>query len=202
MFKTILVLESPWDPHSVKSKSVWPFVNEFANVYNIAAHHQMFTDKLSFQHWVQRFHKEKLSEPKLLYVAAHGGAGRIGGLKKDINGTTIVEACKKAKSIKYIHFGSCLFGTEDNLSNLLKSAKHLQWAAGYDKEVAWVDSTLFDVMLWGRIGMRDCASTGKKFHTIAKELLSEIPGLAKNLGFRFQYRYGKAIKPLIYTDEM
>jgi hypothetical protein len=62
--------------------------------------------------------------------------------------------------------------------------------------VDWIDSTLFDVMLWGRIAWRDREAKGLHFHTIAKNLLSEIPGLAGSLGFRFQYRYGTSIKAL------
>src|SRR5579862_3235608 len=127
MFKTILVLESPWDSKSVRSKSVWPFVSEFARATDIKAFHQSFSDKNSFCYWIARYNKEKLANPKLLYVAAHGRDGRISGLQKDINGITIRAALKKAKKIKYVHFGSCLYGTPHNLTQLLKEARHLSW---------------------------------------------------------------------------
>jgi hypothetical protein len=196
MFKSILVLESPWDTASVKSKSVWPFVSEFAKAMDLRAFHQAFSDKISFCHWINVFNKEKAASQKLLYVAAHGTDGRISGLQKAINGTTIVTALKKAKNVKYVHFGSCLYGSESNLASLLRTAKHISWAAGYDKSVDWVDSTLFDVMLWGRIARRDAETKGLRTHTLAQELMKEIPGLAQNLGFRFQYRYGKNVKSL------
>jgi hypothetical protein len=156
--------------------------------------HQVFSDKVSFCHWVNVFNKEKVALPKLLYVAAHGTEGRISGLKKDINSTTMVTALKKARNIKYVHFGSCLYGSERNLETLLQKAKHLSWAAGYDKSVDWIDSTLFDVMLWGRIVCRDADTKGQKSHTLAQKFMSAIPGLARDLGFRFQYRYGKTCR--------
>lgn len=193
MFKSILVLESPWDTGSVKSTSVWPFVSEFAKIAKLDAYHQVFSDRASFIHWISCYNKENLHSPKLLYVAAHGIEGRIAGLRRDINGQTIIGALKKAKGIKYAHFGSCLFGSEDNLAALLNSAKHMQWAAGYDKTIDWIDSTVLDILLWRRIAFRDDTSTALKTHTLVKQLFTEIPGLSDSLGLRFIYRYKKKI---------
>jgi hypothetical protein len=192
MFKSILVLESAWDNSSVQSKSVWPFVSEFAKATNIQAFHQSFSDRHSFEHWIECYNREPLAGQKLLYIAAHGSEGRISGLKRSVNGTTITSSMKKATNIQYVHFGSCFYGSESNLRNLLYEAEHIRWAAGYQRSVDWIDSTLFDIMLWGRIVNRNTEETkGIKTHTLAKELFNEIPGLAKNLGFRFQYRYGE-----------
>ena len=99
-----------------------------------------------------------------------------------------------------LYFGSCLFGTEENLSDLLRAARHLTWVAGYEKEVSWVDSTLFDVLVWSRMVSREENSKGLHFQYIAQGLLAEIPGLARNLGFRFQYRRGKKIWSLQAPD--
>lgn len=196
MFKSILVLESPWNSDSVESKSVWPFVNEFARATGLSAYHQTFLDKNSFEHWVSQYNKEDIVSPKLLYVAAHGGSGRISGLQKEINSKTIISTLKKAKNLKFVHFGSCLFGTENNLETLLCEAKHLHWAAGYEKSVDWVDSTLMDVMFWRRIASRDEDTKGRKTHSITRELIAAIPGLVNALGFRLQYRYGDKISSI------
>ncbi len=194
MFKSLLVLESPWDRKSVRSKSVWPFVSEFARVYDIPAFFQGFSDKDSFQHWIRRFHKEKFSGPKLLYVAAHGSTGSIGGLLHDIYGKTIMESLKAARSIRYVHFGSCAFGSAEKLETLLNTAKGLVWAAGYEEDVDWVDSTLFDVMFWNRIAVRDRDSKGRHFQKLIGHFVEEVPGLASKLGFRFSYRRGRSIE--------
>jgi hypothetical protein len=197
MFNSILVLESPWDSSSVVSKSVWPFVSEFAKVKNIQAYHQVFNDRSSFIHWVEQFNREDLNTPKLLYIASHGENGRISGLQKKINKETIISTLYKANNIKYVQFGSCFFGNKQNLTELLETAEHLKWAAGYEETIDWVDSTLFDLMFWGRIVSRDEETKGKKTHILASNLLDEVSGLAKNLGFRFQYRYGDNIKSLL-----
>lgn len=201
MFKSILALESPWDSTKVDSKSVWPFVSEFARATGLRAFHQSFSDKASFQHWVRRFNKDKdVPQGKLLYVAAHGSEGRVSGLRRSINGSTIAKAIAGAKSIRYAHFGSCFFGTEQNLTTLLQTAKQLHWVAGYDKQVEWIDSTLFDIMLWGRIAFRDRDTKGQKSHTVVKSLISQMPQFATELGFRLQYRYGKTIHSAIADD--
>lgn len=194
MFKSILVLESPWNSQSLKSTSVWPFVSEFANVIGIKAYHQAFLDKESFLHWVKKYNDEDVPSPKLLYVAAHGDKGRISGLLKGINSLTISDALEKSENIRYVHFGSCLFGKEENLESLLHSAKHLHWVAGYESSVDWIDSTVFDILFWRRMYARDEDNKGFKSQTIANDMLSnEIPGLAKSLAFRFHYRHGKKI---------
>lgn len=194
MFKSILVLESPWDSESVDSPSVWPMVREFAAVRRIKAFHRTFLDRGSFQHWVQAYDTESIPGPKLLYVASHGVDGRISGLRKDINRTTIISTLSDAENISFVHFGSCLFGSEKNLHELLEAAEHIRWAAGYDQEVDWVDSTLFDILLWGRIESRDAETRGRKTHTLVTDLVEQVHGLAGHLGFRLQYRYGDAIK--------
>ena len=192
MFKSILVLESPWDYDSVKSKSVWPFVSEFANAMCLHAHHQIFTDTKSFCHWINVFNEEKLTAPKFLYVAAHGGVGQICGLKNKINGNTIIEKLKKSKNINYVHFGSCLFGNKPNLELILKKVSHIRMAAGYKESVDWLDSTAFDLMLWKRIAFRVNENKNQKLHSIVSDfVMNEVPGLSENLGFRCSCRYGK-----------
>lgn len=194
MFKSILVLESPWDSESVKSPSVWPMVREFASARGLKAFHQTFFDTRSFQHWVRAYNSEPISGPKLLYVAAHGDNGRLSGLKKDINRSTIISTLEDCNNIKFVHFGSCLFGSEKNLKELLFEAPHISWAAGYDERVDWIDSTLFDILFWGRIESRYGDTRGRRTHTLVADLLQQVHGLADQLGFRLQYRYGDAIK--------
>lgn len=198
MFRSILVLESPWESKSVKSTSVWPFISEFANAMDLYAYHQIFTDTKSFCHWINVFNKEKnITMPKLLYVAAHGGVKQICALENKINGSTIIEKLKKSKTINYVHFGSCLFGNIGNLELLLKKVKHIKMAAGYKETVDWVDSTAFELMLWQRIVTREEDTKNLKLHTIVNKFVDdEVPDLAKNLGFRCSYRYGKGIKTI------
>lgn len=193
MFKSILVLESTWDHASLDQISVWPFISEFANVKNIKAYYKPFSNKAALEHWVKQYNQDPIAGGKLLYIAGHGEKGTISGLKSNINGASIREMLKNCPNIQYVHFGTCSFGSRKNLESLLYEIDHLRWAIGYDEEVNWIDSTLFDIMVWNRIAARDPddeAIKGKKSHTLIKELVDiHVDGLAKSLGFSFQYRY-------------
>ena len=63
-----------------------------------------------------------------LYVAAHGDFGKIeapngSGLSRTFLRNTIVEANRKRRRLKGVLFGSCKFGDEYNLIELLKPAR-------------------------------------------------------------------------------
>jgi hypothetical protein len=192
--KTIFVLESSWDDKNpLENSSVWPFVSEFAKQRRINAYYQVFTDRKSFCHWVNEFNK-KANSASLLYIASHGGTGVLYGVNGGIKRTSIINAIKKARNLKYVHFGSCLFGNRDNLESILKKSKHIQWAAGYNKSVDWITSTLFDILLWGRITVREDHEKGQKTHTIVNHIAEkQAAGLFTELGFEYVYRYGNTI---------
>jgi hypothetical protein len=197
MFKSILVLESTWDHESLEQISVWPFISEFANVKNLRAYYKTFSNKAALEHWVKLYNQEDSPRGKLLYIAAHGSMGSIAGLHANINGTTIRELLKQCPDIPYVHFGTCNFGSQRNLEKLLSEVDHLRWAIGYDQSINWIDSTLFDLMIWNRIAGRDPDDEtirARRAHTLVKELLDDSGnGLAKKLGFSFQYRYGDKV---------
>lgn len=194
LIKTIFVLESSWDAQNpLKNSSVMPFVKEFAEQRGIKAYYQVFTDSKSFCHWIQEFNKVKTTS-SLLYIAAHGYKGSLYALNGGIKRGTIVNAIKKAKNIRYVHFGSCNFGNKANLKLILTKSKHLQWAAGYNKSVDWVTSTIFDILLWGRVTTREDHEKNKKTQTIVKDIAeNQAAGLVAELGFEYVYRYGKTI---------
>jgi hypothetical protein len=191
---TIFVLESSWDKENpLKISSVMPFVSEFAKQRGIKAYYQVFTDTRSFSHWINEFNKVA-TPSSLLYIASHGNRGSLYALNGGIKRGSIVNALAKAKNIKYVHFGACLFGSSENLNLILKKCKHFQWAAGYNKSVDWINSTLFDILLWGRITTREDHEKSKKTQTIVKDIAeNQAAGLVSELGFEYVYRYGKNI---------
>jgi len=198
MFKEIFVLESSWDANNpLEHSSIMPIVSEFAKQRNIKSYHQVFTDAKSFNHWIAEFNKSN-KNGSLLYIASHGNRGSLHALNGGIKRNTVISALRKAKNIKYVHFGSCLFGNQENLKLILKTSKHIHWVAGYNISVDWVDSTLFDILLWGRItpSGRFDEHKNTKTHTIVKDLVeNKVEGLVKELGFQFAYRYGTTIFP-------
>lgn len=188
--KTIFILESSWDyENPVENSSVVPFVTEFGRQRSVNIYYQFFTDTKSFCHWINEFDKTKKPNA-LLYIAAHGKKGSLSGLTSSINRKTILYELKKLRNIKYVHFGSCLFGNKSNLLRLVKISKHLQWVAGYNEEIDWLNSTLFDLLLWNRLVLREDNDKGKLTHTIVSDLAEKHSGgLTNELGFVFAYKY-------------
>jgi hypothetical protein len=191
---TIFVLESSWDKENpLSNSSVMPFVSEFAKQRGIKAYYQVFTDTKSFCHWINEFNKVATSS-SLLYIASHGNKGSLIALNGGIKRGSIISALAKAKNIKFVHFGSCLFGNRGNLLLILKKCKHFQWAAGYNKSVDWINSMLFDILLWGRITTREDHERSKKTQTIVKDIAeNQAAGMVADLGFEYAYRYGTSI---------
>ena len=197
MIKSIFILESSWNSDApLQDYSVLPIINEFAKQRDIKIYHKVFTDGKSFKHWVEKYNRE-CSRGSLLYIAAHGNKGSINGLNTRINfNSTVVNTIKQAKNIQFVHFGSCLVGGTENLIFLIKKAKHISWAAGYNKSIDWVDSSLFEILLWSRItpNGRNEKDKNVKTHTLVSNIIeNEVKGLTKEFGFNFVYRYGTKI---------
>ena len=191
MIKSILVLESPWDTESLRAQSVWPFVSEFCHIMGIEPLYRTFHDSASLSHWVDVYHHEHQGSSKLLYIAAHGHRSRLSALTS-VNHSTVADILKRAKSIDYVHFGSCWFGNEESLTRLMKSARHVRWIAGYDTDISWVESTLFDILFWHRVLFRDDDHKGKHQATLMNELYQNNP-LAKEMGFTICHRRGRTV---------
>ncbi|HTM65640.1 MAG TPA: hypothetical protein VL093_04935 [Flavipsychrobacter sp.] len=196
MIKKIFVLESSWDSENpLEHHSVMPIITELTKQRNIKAYHQVFTDAKSFAHWVAKINDASTSG-SLLYIAAHGNRGSLSGVNGSIQRQTIVRHITRAKNIDFIHFGCCLFGNVSNLELIMKKAKHLTWVAGYEKEVDWVDSSLFDIFLWSRISHVARSSMDRKLKTstiVQNVIEKQVNGMVKELGFNFACRYGKNI---------
>ncbi|HCF58895.1 MAG TPA: hypothetical protein DFS52_13000 [Myxococcales bacterium] len=199
MIKSILVLESPWDTESLRSMSVWPFVSEFCQIVGIEPLFRTFHDSASLSHWVDVYHNEHQASSKLLYIAAHGHRSRLSALTA-VNHSTVADILKRAKSVEYVHFGSCSFGNEESLRRLMKNARHVRWIAGYGTaDISWVESTLFDILFWHRVLVRDDDHKYKHQTTMMTELFQNNP-LAKDMGFTVCYRRGRTVCTLNSTN--
>lgn len=186
MFKSLLVLEGSWEQKISKSYSVWPFISEFTNQNgNFKAYHKVFSDKNSFESWVSAFNKETaIEKPKLLYIASHGSQGRV----NQINRQTIINLLKSCKNISYVHFGSCDFGSENNLTQIMDEVKHLKWVAGYETEIDWLQSTLYDLLFWNSIMNSKNQVSDRVLIKRVRNLINETEGLSNSLKFNLFLR--------------
>jgi hypothetical protein len=73
----------------------------------------------------------------------------------------------------------------------------LLYVTAHGNEVDWIDSTLFDILVWGRMTDRNEDNKGLQTHTIIGDLVTkEVDGLARNLDFTVASRYGTKIRTI------
>lgn len=135
------------------------------------------------------------SRPRFAVGGRAGNPRSLGALTRSLNASSVIDTLAEAPRIDYVHFGSCLFGNHANLERLLREARHLRWAAGYDVEIPWIESTAFDLMFWSKVdGSREDDETPRRQpHTGVADLLGYTDKLAERLGFRFHYQRGERV---------
>jgi hypothetical protein len=141
----MIVAEGHWDNYSNDSvKKLFDLVSDLLKGNSHAYKYLNFADPTSFQSSMRA-----LSDPaiyKYLYVGSHGNDTGVYGSDKT---TPISRTILKNVITGYtgLYLGTCLFGTDDNMSWLVQNAD-LTWCAGYRKSVDWIDSSAFDMAFW------------------------------------------------------
>jgi len=129
-----------------------------------------------------------------LYVAAHGDFGKIeapygAGLSRTFLRNTINEVNRRRRRLKGILFGSCKFGDAYTLIELLRPSKirgethqnRLIWAGGYDQEIEYTRSSLFDIYFYDLFFRTTAHSEMARLEKTVTDLKRTLPGLAENL---------------------
>jgi hypothetical protein len=86
---------------------------------------------------------------EICYIAGHGNGGRLSGVKRGINLKSLANATKRkglsGNGGKGILLGACDVGR--SLQHLLNNCSpRINWVAGYDREIPWVEATLCDLL--------------------------------------------------------
>jgi len=129
-----------------------------------------------------------------LYVAAHGDFGKIeapdgSGLSRTFLRNTFCEVNRRRRRLKGVLFGSCKFGDEYNLIDILRPSKvrgetftnRLVWAAGYDHEIEYTRSSLFDIYFYDLILRMNGKSEIARLERTVEALKKSLPGLIESL---------------------
>jgi len=179
---TILVLENPWASSAFDGLSAVPFVEGLAKYSDgsIRVLTKPFYQAQELGHWLKDFRRRKPGVgQRILYVAAHGTRGRVGGLPngtKAINFHVFNSLLRSAGHVDGVHLGCCDFGNWDNAERILRPdtrRKHsvpCRWVAGYDRYVDWFQSMLVDLIFWRELlrdprhdAWRACLRTYKQY---------------------------------------
>jgi len=155
---SLLVLENPWNDSVADAISVGPFVEGFSRwARDVRTYSRPFFRGDELQIWLDDFARPRHGiGRRLIYVAAHGSPGRLGGLPDGsgaMNFASLVTVLRRVGGIEGIHLGCCEVGNPRNMARLLKRdrrrrTKPFRWVAGYREYIDWLDSMIVDMLFW------------------------------------------------------
>ena len=132
-----------------------------------------------------------------LYVAAHGDFSKIeapdgSGLSRTFLRNTFCEVNRRRRRLKGVLFGSCKFGDEYNLIDILRPSKvrgetftnRLMWVGGYDEEIEYTRSSLFDIYFYDLLFRTGGSSEAIRLEKTIEKLKKTLPGLVESLSLR------------------
>lgn len=194
------VLETRWfDERHHTVRPLFEFLSFALKDRSDAFTYERFVGALSFRDAV-RFIMSG-GDADFLYVAAHGDFGKIAapdgtGLSRTFLRNTFVEVNRTRRRLKGVLFGSCKFGDEFTLLELLRPAKirgeeidsRLIWVGGYGEEIDYTRSSLFDIAFFDLFFRTNGGNEMKRLEKTIEALDKSMPGVAKNLSLRIVAR--------------
>ncbi len=155
----LLVLENPWNDSVSDGISFAPFVEGFAKwAADAVTFTRPFYGKEELRIWLEDFTRRRRGiGRRVVYVAGHGTAGRLGGLPDEsqaMNFQTFSTMLKRTGGIDGVHLGCCQIGNHRNVDLLLRPDRRRRWAvpcrwvAGYRENIDWLDSMFVDLLFW------------------------------------------------------
>lgn len=143
--RAILILESPWElvDGDCNRTSVLPFVEGVAKLAgDTEVFHANFYDKNSFSQALTILCGARFNNA-IIYIAAHGSKGRIGGVKL-IDLLFAVGEHSKGTNITGIMLGACFAGGDVTAMEVLMQGTNVRWCGGYASSCEWLAGTMID----------------------------------------------------------
>ena len=163
----LLVLESDWGEDLVDSRSTRPFLEGLANALDITIVYRTFHTGHDLTHWLRKMFQAR-SKPGVAYISSHGDGRFLHASLADggIDLRRVLAAAAKGTRQNHgkrgLLLGACEIGRD--LDGILAAARgRLDWVAGYEVQVPWVESTLIDLAFLSYLlsGRRVHAANGK-----------------------------------------
>lgn len=192
------VIESRW--YDTGNDTVKLFFDVIGSIYcdNPNAYfHYTFNEKNSLKNAFKACCENNTTE--VVYLATHGNAKSIGPNNENISRTelrNIISEANKNKAIRGIFLGTCETGNEDIARFLLeKKSTNLEWIAGYNSSIDWIDGTAMDMIFFSKLAdqyiknkkRKNKFSARKMAHLAASELLKIVPGAFIEYGFNIYF---------------
>jgi hypothetical protein len=159
--------------------------------------YERFVGAVSFREAVRFMLGGGGGDIEYLYVAAHGDFGKIeapdgSGLSRTFLRNTFCEVNRRRRRLKGVLFGSCKFGDEYNLVDMLRPSKvrgetftnRLVWAGGYDTEIEYARSSLLDIHFYDLLFRTAGSSELVRLEKTVEKLKKTLPGIVETSSLR------------------
>jgi hypothetical protein len=195
----LAIIEARWSDYG--NNSVRPLFETLAGILDGNPHsvrYDMFVEEASLSQIISDIANKRNFHS--LYIGAHGDENSFYGLGDVKIGRAkfrnILKSYNTRRSIKGVYFGACSIVTEQNAAFWLTElpSTGLQWIAGYEKEVLWIDSSAVDMIFWSKYLYRrqnTIRINNKAEIEILIEVSNEIqelmPTVFEKMGFNIYY---------------
>jgi hypothetical protein len=207
------VLETRWfDERHHTVRPLFEFLSYALKDRSDAFTYERFVGALSFRD-AMRFVLSG-GDVDFLYVAAHGDFGKLEapdgtGLSRTYIRNSIVEVNRSKRKLKGVLFGSCKFGDEFTLVEMLRPAKirgqeidsRLIWVGGYNEEIDYTRSSLFDIAFFDLFFRTNGGDEVVRLRRTIEQLDRAMPGVAQNLSLRIVARLRRGRYHDIINDQ-
>lgn len=167
----LLCLEGEWGPEYDENLTVEPVLQLLESLGHLFYIHRDVASLEGLMHHLDRLQKPEYAKIRVLYLAAHGGAGSVVFGDDDLTLDELGEILRGALHSRILYIGACasLKASDTALKKLAKTTG-AKAVIGYRKNVGWLDSAAFEVAL-------------------LDELVSsvKIPALIKRLELKHEY---------------
>jgi len=209
------VIETRWfDERHHTVRPLFEFLSYALKDRPDAFTYERFVGAVSFREAV-RF-MTGAGDVEYLYVAAHGDFGKIlihdgSGLSRTFIRNTFCEVNRRKRRLKGVLFGSCKFGDAQNLIELLRPSKmrgetvanRLIWVGGYDQEIEYTRSSLFDIYFYDLLFRTGSGNEISRVERAVGALHKTMPDLARNLSLCIVARVsGSRYRDLIKGEDI
>lgn len=184
--KGIFCLEGNWSSDLRDRSTVEPILELLQRHVRVPYIHLRVATFEEMVHYLGKWPRSQYKKYPILYVALHGDVDEV----QTSSGTchTLDELADYVEDCcdgRVIHFGTCsTLGTKTaKLDRFLERTGALA-VSGYRKEVDWVLSTAFDLLVLEKMQYR--AFSNKGMELVRRDILAEAAGLDKKLGYRLR----------------
>ena len=188
--KGIFCLEGHWE--DVKDKTtVEPVLQLLASMsgYSASYRHYDVGTREEFAFYLKKWCGASFNNFPILYLGFHGAKGEIfvgEGRAKALSLEELAERLTGQCKGRVVHLGSCgTVGVHGRRLNKFLDLTGAIAVCGYTKEVDWLESAAFDVLVLGGLQNASFRQAGsmRKFD---EELKKTASGLYRHLGFRLE----------------